>query len=309
MAYDRRKFLGGTDVAAVLGVSSWTTPVELWQQKVGVAANEPVSEARELIFARGKKLEPFILDMGVAKLRDEGHDVQVIAKNKRYLHPVHRFLSAEIDAELRIDGEETNFDAKSVTWAARKKWGEAGTDQMPIEYLAQFMHGLDVAPGRRRRCLVAALRSFDDVDLYWADRDDETIEGMRSKLVEFWTEHVVTRIPPDPVKFGDIRALFPQSQPTSVEASPEVVAKVNAWKALAAEEKKIKEERERLKFEIAQFMGQNALLTSGVRDLISWETQSVDRMDLRAFKRQHPDWYALYVKTTADRVMRVAAKR
>jgi hypothetical protein len=75
-----------------------------------------------------------------------------------------------------------------VTGFARKKWGEVDTEDVPIEYAAQFMHGLMVTG--RRMCLVAALRSFDDVDLYWTLRDDETIAGMREKLVDFWLDHV-----------------------------------------------------------------------------------------------------------------------
>lgn len=308
-AHDRAKHLGGADAAAVLGVSSWTTPVELWQQKVGLAANDDHNEARERIFKRGRALEPFIRDMVIDKLRDEGHDVKLLAINQRYFHPKHKFLTAEIDFELRLDGEDVNGDAKSVNWAARKKWGEEGTEDIPIEYAAQFMHGLDVTPGKRKRCLVAALRSFDDVDIYWTVRDDETIDGMRAKLVEFWTQHVVKKTPPDPAKFSDIRALFPASKPASIEATPEIVAKVARLREIGAATRELEGEEERLKFDIGRFMGAHALLTQGVRNLISWESQPTKRFDLKAFKRSHPDWYELGCKNDVGRVMRFAAKR
>jgi len=34
---DRSRFLGGSDAAAVMGLSPWATPVELWMKKTGRA--------------------------------------------------------------------------------------------------------------------------------------------------------------------------------------------------------------------------------------------------------------------------------
>ena len=306
---NRQKLLGGTDAAAVLGVSSWTTPVELWQQKVGLAANEPISEERQRMFARGRRLEPFIREMTIQKLRDLGHQVDLVAKNRRYRDAEFPFLSAEIDFELLLDGELINVDAKSVSGFARNKWGAAGTDEIPIEYAAQFMHGLMVSPGERRRCLAAALRSFDDVDIYWTLRDDETIAGMRAKLVEFWTQHVVTKVAPDPVKFGDIRALFPADNSRSIEATPEILGNVARMREIDDQTKSLAFEREQLQFAVAKFMGPHALLTNGVRNVITWEVQQTSRFDVKAFRRQHPDWAALFTKPEATRVMRAAARR
>lgn len=31
--HDRSKFLGGSDIAAVLGISPWKSPVDLWRDK------------------------------------------------------------------------------------------------------------------------------------------------------------------------------------------------------------------------------------------------------------------------------------
>jgi predicted phage-related endonuclease len=305
---DRTRILGGTDAAVVLGVSDWKTPLELWQEKVGLRIDE-ASEALERIRERGRELEPFILKIGVRKLRDEGHDVEVLAKNKRYRHPTFPFLSVEIDAELLLDGERINFDAKSVTWQARKQWGETGTDAMPIAYLAQFMLGLDVTPGNRQRTAVAALRSFDDVDIYWAERDQETIDAMREKLVDFWQNHVKKRVPPDPVKFGDIRALFPEDNSRSIEATDAIVEKVARLREVLKSKRELEGEEERLRFDIAEYIGPHALLTHGTKNLMTWESSPQKRLDEKSFKRDHPDWYALYMKQTTIRALRFAAKR
>ncbi len=219
-APNRRLFLGGSDAPKVLGVSDWGTPLDLWSEKTGRKVVE-IDEARQKRFARGHKLEPFIREMTIEKLRELGHDVKLVGKNRRHTDPSLRFLRAEIDFELELDGVLTNVDAKSVGGTARAKWGTEGTDEIPIDYLAQFMHGLGVTG--RQTCIAAALRSFDDVELFYVQRDEETIEAMRSKMSTFWREHVKKEVPPDPITFADVRELFPKSTPRGVEASGEVI--------------------------------------------------------------------------------------
>lgn len=314
---DRSTVLGGSDAAAVMGLSPWETPVELWQAKTGRKPKSLIVDpAAEKRYARGHKLEPFIRDMAVDKLREMGLQVELLACNERYIDPEHPFLSCEIDFELRLtgeieiggrpvvfDGEHINADAKSVTGFARKKWGEEDTEDVPIEYAAQFMHGLMVTG--RRFCLVAALRSFDDVDVYWTVRDDETIAAMRPKLVDFWVNHVQADVPPDPLKFDDIKALFPLDNGQAAEASQDIADKVEQLREIKARIREFEEAEEALKFEIADFISPNALLTFGGKEIASWKGQGDTRLDEKALKAEHPELFAKYLRTKTIRVLRL----
>lgn len=307
--HSRASYLGGTDASVILGVNPHRSIVDLWLEKIGrqqQAANDP---RREELFRRGKRLEPVILEMTLDKLRDRGHQVKVLAKNRRYRDAQHRFLSAELDAELELDGEEIHWDGKSVHYSQADKWGEPESEDIPIHYAAQFMHGLMVHPGRRQRTLVSALRSLDDVDLYWTRRDDITIEAIRERELRFWKDHVKAKVPPAPTSLEDIRGLFPKSRPASIEATPEIVEKVAELRQLAKQAKDIEERETVLKFQIAQFMGDHALLTHGVRDLISFEEQPRSSFDLHSFRRKHPDWEEMFTRRSTTRVLRFAAKR
>jgi len=287
---DRSTFLGGSDAAAVMGLSPWATPVELWQQKTGRKPKQEPDAAALKRYERGHRLEPFIRDMVIAKLQDQGLQVELITSNARYVDPEFPFLSCEIDFELRLtgsleiggrevvfDGEHVNGDAKSVTGFARKKWGEVDTEDVPIEYAAQFMHGLMITG--RRACLVAALRSFDDVDIFWTLRDDETIAGMRPKLVSFWIDHVLADVPPDPLKFDDIKALFPLDDGTAVEASQEIVDKVARLRTIKADIKALEEVEEALTFDIAEWISPHSRLAFQGVDLMTWKGQNDTRVD------------------------------
>jgi putative phage-type endonuclease len=317
---DRSKYLGGSDAAAVMGLSPYATPVELWQEKTGRAPKEPEDPIRQKMLARGHRLEPFIREMAVDKLRSMGLTVELLATNARYNDPEFGFLSCEIDFELEItgiamiggaevifDGEHVNADAKSVTGFARKKWGYEDTEDVPIEYAAQFMHGLMVTG--RRYCLVAALRSFDDVDIYWTVRDDETIAAMRPKLVEFWTEHVLKDVPPDPMRFDDIKALFPLDNGLAIEASDDIADKVVQLRQIKAQISQWEKDEEALKFEIAEFISPNARLTYCGADVATWKGQNDTRLDSTALKQAEPDVFAKYTRTKVVRVLRLPAPK
>jgi predicted phage-related endonuclease len=313
---DRTKFLGGSDAAAVMGLSPWATPFELWQQKTGrVRRAEPDAAARRR-YDRGHKLEPFIRDMAIDKLESLGLHVELLACNARYRDPDHDFLSCEIDFELRLtgstligddlvqfDGEHVNADAKSVTGFARKKWGEVDTEDVPIEYAAQFMFGLMLTG--RRYCLVAALRSFDDVDIFWTVRDDETIAAMRPKLVRFWTDHVLGDTPPDPMVFDDIKALFPLDNGEAVEADERIAGMVDRLRGVKSQLRSLEDIEESLTFEIGLFISPNARLTYQGVEIATWKAQSQRRIDEKALKAERPEIAEEFTKTSTFRVLRI----
>jgi len=317
---DRSQFLGGSDAAAVMGLSPWATPVELWQQKTGRAPAPKVTQARQRMFDRGHKLEPFIRDMVIDKLRDQGLDVELLGINSRYTDPEHEFLRAEIDFELLLrgsavigsqivefKGEHINADAKSVSGFARQKWGDVDTEDVPIEYAAQFMHGLMVTG--RRYCLVAALRSFDEVDIFWTVRDDETIAGMRERLVRFWFDHVRSNRAPNPIDFDDIKALFPVDDGGAVEATQDIADKVERLRKTRDEMKRLKEIDDALTFEIGNYMRPRTWLTRNGRPLMSWKGQRSTRLDIEAFRSAHPDWFAMFADTGVQRVLRFVNRK
>jgi putative phage-type endonuclease len=300
---DRSTFLGGSDAAAVMGLSPWKTPVELWLEKTGQAVQEPIDPVRLRILERGKKLEPVVLEMVMDKLRERGHQVDLIARNQRYQDPEHAFMSCEIDFEMVLDGETINGDCKTVHGFARKKWGDEDTEEVPIEYAAQFMHGLMITG--RKRCLVAALIGLDDVGIYWVNRDDETIAAMRDKELLFWNQHVLQRVAPDPLMFDDIKLLYPSDNGQAVQATEEIELKVLQLAGVRAKLKVLEEREESLKFDIAEFISPHAILTSHGSEIASWKGQQDTRLDQKALQAEMPDVFEKFKRTKTIRVLRL----
>jgi predicted phage-related endonuclease len=164
------------------------------------------------------------------------------------------------------------------------------------------MFGLMVTD--RDYCLVAALRSFDDVDIFWTLRDDETIDAMRPKLADFWINHVQADIAPDPLKFDDIKVLFPLDNGQSVEASSAIAEKVERLRSVKAQLSSLEAIEEVLKFDIAEAISPHTILTFEGRELMSWKGQNDTRLNTEAFKAAHPDLFAKFSRTKVIRVLR-----
>lgn len=265
---DRTRFIGGSDVAAILGVSPWKSPFRLYQEKTGAYVEE-ITLAKQRIFDRGHRWEPVVVEMLIDELQDRGHDVQIIARNARYLDRDFPYLACELDLELRIDGEEHNAEIKTVHPFAAKDWGEQDTDEIPIYYAAQVMHGLMVKP--RRRSIVAALIGVDDLRVHQIERDEETIAAIRAKEVEFW-RRVQERDAPPPETSDDVKWLHAKDCGIVMEADDDLQAQVTHLAGLKAEAKRIESAAEAAATRIKCAMGHASTLIYQGRKIASWKS-------------------------------------
>lgn len=217
---DRTKFIGGSDIAAILGISPWKTATDLWLDKI-----KPRVEGGQNMAAkrRGTRLEPYIVDM----IREE-HGLNIVRRGERYIDRDVPFFAAEIDAEaedegdaFREVGEVENIEIKTVHPFKAKEWGQEETDQLPLHYLAQGQWGLGITG--RQRCRFFALIG-DDLRSFVIDRDEETIAAMRARALAFWTDFVQTKLRP-PLDFADsktldtLRRLYPGTDGSTVRAN------------------------------------------------------------------------------------------
>lgn len=266
--HDRSRFIGGSDTAAILGVSPWKSKFQLYQEKIG-EFQEEITPAKQKIFNRGKRWEPIVIEMLVDELEDRGHDVKIIARNERYLDQEHAFLAAEIDLELLLDGEHVNGEMKTVHPFAAKDWGEQDTDEIPIYYTSQVLHGQMVT--RRNKTIVAALIGADDLRVHQVNRDDEMIQIIRTNEIEFW-DRIQKREAPDPTSPEDIKRLYQFDAGSVIEADDEILNMIADLHKYKFDCKAIEARIEVLTTMIKARMGEAALLTYNGQKLITWKS-------------------------------------
>ena len=250
---DRSGFIGSSDMAAILGLSPWKTPYELWLEKTGQAEQADADPEKARLFRRGKRLEPVIVNM-----LEEERGLQIVARNERYSDAEFDFLRCEIDAEALIDGERVNVECKSAHPMTAFKYGAEGTDETPIEYSCQAMFSLMVTG--RRRCVFGVLFGADNLVTYELARDEEVIAQMRAKAVAFWRDHVLARVAPPAINLPDVEKMLRRTPPTRIEATPEVEKMIYQLEEARAMERNAKAEADEMKYQLGMaILGADAL--------------------------------------------------
>lgn len=245
---DRRLYVGGSDVASIFGVSPWKSAFALYEEKI---ADEPPSWAiepeTEKRLRRGKRLEPWIMEM----LEDE-HGILVLRRNQRYTDAEYPFMSCEVDFEYTDDSSLCNGEIKTVSPFAAGEWGDEGTDEIPLYYCLQALWGLAIT--ERPKTLIAGMIGADDLRVYFVNRDEELIVEMRRRVVEFWQEHVIKRVPPPPQDLQDTNKILARYGGFVSAGNEQVWHAVKRLKGIRAAEKRLKDAKEEYELSIKRHL-------------------------------------------------------
>jgi len=286
---ERTTGIGGSDIAAVLGLSKWRTPLDVYRDKRGEAEPQPENSAMRW----GRYLEPVVRQ---AYADETGREVRMLPDMLR--HPEYAFLIANLDGFVAAGQPGTSVDRIFEAKTARSGdgWGEPGSDQIPREYALQVQHYMNVA-----RCVVAdvaVLIGGSDFRIYEVPSDPELQAMMMDAAAEFW-ERVQNGNPPEPVTYADAIARYGRSSRNdSVMATADVMDAVEHLREIKTQSKHLdsaKEEWEALLF-IA--MGEcDTLIDATGNTLATWKAAAAPkRFDSAAFKSAHADMYEQFVR-------------
>ena len=276
---NRRKGIGGSDAAAVLGLSKWKTAYDVFLDKTG--QSEPTPDNDAMLW--GRLLEPVIRQQYADRTGRE------VAMPSMLTDAKSPYIVANVDGLC----DDRVLEIKTARTA--KDWGEEGTDEVPMQYFIQCQHYLLVTG--KPIADVAVLIGSADFRIYTVEANEKLFGVMRTAYAEFWNNHVLTGNPPEAVSYADAVARFKVSNGQSVEATPEIVAALDALADASEKVKEAEKLEEDLKGKIMTFMGENETLTVDGLTRVSWKTaKAAERFDSKAFKAAHPDLAAEFTK-------------
>jgi len=185
----RRRGIGASEAAAVLGLSPWATPADVWARKLGLTEDAPESDA----MAFGVRVEGLIVDWYIERTGNSTSTAGTMDD------PGGRPIYATPDRivyRTSPPGPRLLLEAKSTRSCDEGAgWGEEGTDAIPDGYLVQV--AVQMACADLDRCDVAALDlSARRLRVYRVDRDRETERAIMDALAEWWERYVVRREAP-----------------------------------------------------------------------------------------------------------------
>lgn len=186
----RRKTIGASDAAAVLGLSPWKTEAELWAEK---RSTSRVNEVENADTIRGTKSEEHILalygiEMDCSDNLRSGTGIILTSVE-------HPCMSCTLDGILDL-GHPIVVEVKSV-----RRMGDFTDSEIPQHYLVQVLHQLAVTGWKQAR-LLARFSSFIDGSgcfvggrerEYIFDREDyeDQIEKLVLREERFWVDNVI----------------------------------------------------------------------------------------------------------------------
>lgn len=182
----RQSGIGGSDIATLMGINPFSTKLELYLEKRGeIAPRKDTSRTKA-----GRVMETVI-----ASMVSERTGQKLRRVNRTLRHPKHDFLIAHIDRD--VVGQKKGVEIKNVSPRLGYLWGKDGVpDQIAEYYLPQPHHYMLVMDYPAFD--VAAYFGGDDLRLYPMERDREMDEMIIGLAHDFWHNHVLKGIPPEP---------------------------------------------------------------------------------------------------------------
>lgn len=190
---ERCNHIGGSDCAAILGVSKWRSNVDLYREKVGSLKRFVTNDAIEL----GKRAEPALRDLYAAynpQMSVEYYQYTIIFQEQ------YPFIASTLDGELTDEnGRKGILEIKTAAVSRKSQW-ECWNKRIPNHYLTQVLHQM-ISTGYEFADLYACLTGLDGesvIRTYRFERSDyvDDISFLIEKETEFWGYVQRKQIPP-----------------------------------------------------------------------------------------------------------------
>lgn len=311
----RKTGIGGSDASAVLGISRYKTPLDVYLEKVGEREDTIVNRNMDV----GNKVEPYLI-----KKYSMETGFKVNPGPQSYRNPINKFMIGNLDGI--VPSEKSILECKSASSHLTHLWGKPGSDEMPNEYLIQCAHyaatfdldKVDLAVSFLDEAFKNLILETDmeevinflisyDFRIYTYRRNKDLEKKMVEKERDLWMNHVEKKTPPLASSYADASRMWPKAKTkTKVvdEASREAINQIRELKKLF---KNLENEESVYKSTICNLLEDAShLIDVDGTNLASWKNQSSNRFDLPSFKEKYPDLYREFCKDTETRVLRIS---
>ena len=307
--------VGGSDVAAIFGLSPWTTPLELWMIKMGRAKPQKKLNSNQLTM--GHQLEPLAAywfeQMTGNKVQDD---------TNLYQHADHPYALANFDRRFTrsTDGKSGILECKSCTYHNASHWAN---DSYPIYYELQLRFYLAVADVDIG-AFAALWGNNPDSDMAFPFLErDQAKEDMIFERLDEWIWSLENDKPPTmsgvapKLALESLARIYGPSVPgtPTIEIGRKYESKL---RRIAALEEKVAEctaEADRYRKEIAAHSVQIAELmkehehgvleTTTDKLLIDFVTKTTRRVDSAELKKKYPTVHADVLRASESRKLHV----
>ena len=288
----RRRSIGGSDAAAIIGLNPYSSAYAVWADKLGVIPPKEDNEAMRL----GRDLEDY-----VAKRFTEATGKKVRRENSIIINPDYPFAHANVDR--LIVGSNEGLEIKTTTSLNLKKFKNG---EFPTNYYAQAVHYMAITGADR--WYLAVLILGKELKIFCIERDEAEICALMEEERKFW-KMVVDKTPPavdgEKSTTEAISAVFSEGADEGNLALFAYESELAQYVALGEQIKQLKALQDGCANKVKAYLGNTARGESdGYR--VSWAPAQRSTFDLQLFAKDHSDIdLSGYYKTSTYRTFKV----
>ena len=289
----RRRYIGGSDAAAVVGLNRFASPYSLWAEKTGRTPGFGGNLATEV----GAYLEEFVAQKFAA---ETGKKVRRV--NQSLFNSDYPFAIANIDRE--IVGEDAGLEIKTTSELNVKRFSGG---EYPENYYVQCVHYLAVTG--KVRWYLAVLIGNRELKIFTIERDEAEIAALMAAERDFWS-HVETDTPPPadgaPATTETLQALYAQGSEDHTVDLFGYREELEQYMDLGRRIKELEAMQAEAANRIKAYLGDAACGTCGGYRA-TWRNTARRSFDSKRFAEENPDIDLLkYYKESTGRTFRVA---
>jgi putative phage-type endonuclease len=235
---DRSTGIGGSDVAAILGMHPHKDAMAVFCEKTGLYKADLSNNPR---VQWGKRLERIIAE---AYAEVSGRAVEWC--DTTFRHPQRNFQLFTCDG--LIPGNRRGLEVKTAGVDQAHAWGETGTDQVPEHYALQCHWYLSATDYEAWD--IAVLIGGNDLRIFTIERDRELEQSLLVSADSWWTAHIEHRVPPA-IDGGEgsseyLKAKFPRNRAALREATEDEIALLTEYRATLIDLDRAEQHRDKL---------------------------------------------------------------
>lgn len=271
----RRRGIGGSDVAAILGISPWRNAIDVWLEKTGTLQGD---SEKTLAMKLGSFLEDFVAEEYQTETGNYTARFNTTIQDGIFIGNLDRLIVQKGRTKAAVKGTILTNAFLECKTSSADVWPE-----VPLYYQTQVQHYLALYDGFEYAdlaCLFMKPHGGKEFKVYRVEKDLKTIEKLREYLSDWWARHILNGEPPQAKTESDAKRLWARSKGTSIECTPEIQECVEALQALKEEKKEREKKEQEYRDKICAFMGENeALQDADGKTLLTWKS-SKDRQTL-----------------------------
>jgi putative phage-type endonuclease len=280
----RRKGLGGSDAAAVVGLNPYKSSVHVYLDKIGELP--PIEDNERMRI--GRDLEDY-----VARRFMEATGMKVRRRNAILQHPEYDFMLANVDR--LIVGKNEGLECKTTNSYAKKDWEE----DIPVHYEIQCHHYMAVTG--YDAWWIAVLIGNEKVVYKRIERDETVIEDLINAEKYFWENYVEKRQMPAPDGSDEaseiIKDLYPDVEPTTITLD-HMKDRMSRYDEVVELYKELEKEKKQIEQEILKEMQESQIAYIGERK-VKRTLINQKRIDSKRLKEEKPELYEAYQKESS----------